>query len=60
MLFKKEYKNIYLVTAILVAAFAFMAISTWDIFNKVSGETSADLAIDRQVDKCWEENNLDK
>jgi len=59
MLFKKEYRNIYLVGAILIAAFAFMAISTWDIFNRVSGETSADLAIDRQVDKCWEDNNLD-
>ena len=59
MLFKKEYRNIYLVAAILIAAFAFMGISTWDIFNRISGETSADLAIDRQVDKCWEDNNLD-
>lgn len=60
MLFKKEYRNIYLVAAILIAAFAFMAISTWNVFNTISGETSADLAIDRQVDKCWEDNNLDK
>ena len=59
VIFKKEYRNIYLVAAILIAAFAFMAISTWDIFNKVSGETSADLAVDRQVDKCWADNNLD-
>lgn len=58
MLFKKEYMNIYLVTAIMVAAFAFMVISTWQIFGEVSGQTSADLAIDKQVDECWEENDL--
>jgi hypothetical protein len=60
MIFKKEYRNIYLVAAIIVAAFAFMAISTWDVFTSISGQTSVDLAIDRQVDKCWADNNLDK
>ncbi|WP_345969717.1 MULTISPECIES: hypothetical protein [Sulfurimonas] len=59
-LFKKEYMNIYFVTAVLVAAFAFMAISTWDIVGDVNEQTSADLAIDRQVDACWDENNLDE
>ena len=60
MIFKKEYKNIYLVTAIMVAAFVFMAISTWDVAGSVNNQTSVDLAIDRAVDKCWEDNNLDK
>lgn len=60
MLFKKEYMNIYLVTAILVAAFAFMAISTWNIVGNVNNQTSADLAIDQEVDKCWADKNLDK
>ncbi|MBD3801528.1 MAG: hypothetical protein IE886_08860 [Campylobacterales bacterium] len=59
-LFKKEYMNIYVVTAALVAAFAFMAISTWDIIGEVNEQTSADLAIDRQVDACWDKNNLDE
>lgn len=58
MLFKKEYMNIYLVTAIIVAAFAFMIVSTWKIFGEVSGQTSADIAIDKQVDECWEEKDL--
>jgi len=60
VLFKKEYMNIYLVTAILVAAFAFMAISTWNIVGNVNNQTSADLAIDQDVDKCWADKNLDK
>lgn len=60
VIFKKEYMNIYLVTAIIVAAFAFMIISTWQIFGEVSGQTSADIAIDKQVDACWEANKLDK
>jgi len=60
VLFKKEYMNIYLVTAILVAAFAFMAISTWNIVGNVNNQTSADLAIDQEVDKCWADKNLDK
>lgn len=58
MLLKKEYMNIYLVSAILVAAFAFMIISTWKIFSDVSNQTSADLAIDRQVDACWEKSTV--
>jgi len=60
MLFKKKYRNIYLVGAIIIAGFIFMGVSTWQVFSDVSTKTSADLAIDRQVDKCWEENNLDK
>lgn len=60
MIFKKEYRNIYLVTAIMVAAFAFMILSTWNIFGKVSGETSVDIAIDKAVDQCWEEQKLDE
>jgi TRAP-type C4-dicarboxylate transport system permease small subunit len=58
MLLKKEYMNIYLVSAILIAAFAFMIVSTWKIFSDVSEQTSADLAIDRQLDACWEKNDI--
>lgn len=58
MKFKKEYMNIYLVSAMMIAAFAFMAITTLQVFNEVSGQTSADLAIDRAVDQCWEEHGL--
>lgn len=54
MIFNKKNYNIYLVTAIMVAAFAFMAVSTWQVFNEVNNETSVDLAIDRQVDQCYE------
>jgi hypothetical protein len=60
VIFKKEYRNIYLVSAILIAAFIFMAVSTWKVFGEVNGQTSADLAVDRAVDKCWDEKNLDQ
>ncbi len=60
MLIKKEYMNIYLVSGIMVACFAFMAISTWGVSGNINSETSMDLAIDRAVDKCWEKNHLDE
>ncbi len=58
MILKKEYMNIYLVTAIIVAAFVFMLVSTWKIVGDVSTQSSMDMAIDRQVDACWEKNEL--
>jgi len=60
MKLNKDYKNIYLVAGIIVAAFAFMAISTWGVLGEVNNETSQDIAIDQAVDKCWEDQNLDK
>lgn len=59
-LFKKEYMNMYLVGAIITAALIFMAVSTWKIFNDVGNESSVDIAIDKTVDQCWEENKLDE
>jgi len=60
MRFRKEYMNIYFVAAALIAAFAFMAISTWSVLGDINDQTSTDLAVDRAVDKCWDEKNLDK
>jgi hypothetical protein len=60
MLLKKEYMNIYFVTAVLAAAFIFMAVSTWNVVGHVNGQTSVDLAIDHQVDQCWAKHKLDQ
>ena len=51
----KRYKNIYLVGAIITACFAFMIISTAFVMKDISGKTSADLALDRQIDQCLAE-----
>lgn len=48
----KRYKSIYLVGAIIAACFAFMLISTAFIMNDINGKTSAELAIDREIDAC--------
>lgn len=50
----KKLFTIYLVAAIIIASFLFMIISTLFVMKDISGETSADLAIDRQVDECYE------
>lgn len=60
MKFNKQYMNIYLVSAFMIAAFAFMIISTLQVFNEVSGQTSADLAVDRAVDQCWEKHGINE
>lgn len=60
MILNKKYYSIYLVAAIIIAALIFMAVSTWQIFDEVSGQTSADLAIDRQVDACYEKMEKEK
>jgi hypothetical protein len=54
----KKYLNIYVVSAIIIILFLYMIISTLFVMEDISGQTSADLAIDRQVDECYEE--LDK
>jgi hypothetical protein len=51
----KKLFTIYLVSAIIIAAFLFMILSTLFVMEDISGQTSADLAIDRQVDQCYEE-----
>lgn len=43
---KKSY-NIYLVSAIIVAALIYMGVSAWMIHSEVMGKTSADLAKER-------------
>ncbi|MBN2894298.1 MAG: hypothetical protein JXK05_00200 [Campylobacterales bacterium] len=43
---KKSY-NIYLVSAVIVAALVYMGISAWMIHSEVMGKTSADLAKER-------------
>lgn len=54
MKINKKNLNVYLVTAIIVAAFLFMIISTFFVMKDISDQTSVDLAIDRQVDECYE------
>gem|GEM_PF-1880331 len=55
---KRKY-NLYLTAAVIGGALLFMAVSLWKISADVGSSTSADLAIDRMVDRCWEEKGLD-
>jgi hypothetical protein len=55
-LYDKQYKNIYLVSAILIACFVFMIISTAGVMGNISGKTSADLAIEQAKKDCDKEN----
>jgi hypothetical protein len=50
--YDKQYKNIYLVTAILIACFVFMIISTAGVMGNISGKTSADIALKQAKKDC--------
>ncbi len=51
-LYDKKYNNIYLVSAIIVACFAFMFISTAAVLGDIGGKTSADMAIEQAIRDC--------
>lgn len=51
-LYNKQYRNIYLVSAILIACFVFMIVSTAGVMGNISGKTSADLAIEQAKKDC--------
>lgn len=52
-LYDPQYRNIYVVGAILVACFAFMFISTAAVLKDIGGgKTSADVAIEQAQKDC--------
>jgi hypothetical protein len=55
MKINRKYLNIYVVSAIIIILFLYMIITTFFVMEDISGQTSVDLAIDRQVDECYEE-----
>lgn len=53
MIFDKKYYNIYLVSAIIIACFAFMIFSTAAVMDDIGGgKTSADIAIQQAKKDC--------
>ena len=51
--YDKQYKNIYLVSAIIAACFVFMIFSTVIVLDKIGGgKTSADIAIEQARKDC--------
>jgi len=45
-------KGMYLVASIITACFLYMIVSTAWVMGDINGQTSRDLAIDRQIDEC--------
>lgn len=56
----KKQRNIYMTTAIIAVGLVFMIITGYYITNGVTGGSSAEMAIDKSVDDCYKEKNLDK
>jgi len=56
----KKQRNIYMTTAIIVIGLVFMIITGYYITSGVSGGSSAEMAIDKSIDDCYREKNLDK
>jgi hypothetical protein len=55
----KKQRNIYLTTLIIVIGLVFMIITGYYITSGVSGGSSVEMAIDREIDKCYEEKGLE-
>ena len=56
----KKERNIYLTTAIIAVGLVFMIVTGFYITSGVSGGSSAEMAIDKSIDDCYKEKNLDK
>jgi len=59
MQFDEKKRNIYLATIIISVGLAFMIITGYYITSGVSGGSSAEMAIDRDIDKCYQEKGLE-
>ena len=55
-LYDPRYKNIYLVSAIIIACFVFMFISTAAVMGNIGGKTSADIALKQAKKDCDKKN----
>ncbi len=56
----KKQRNIYMTTAIIAVGLVFMIITGYYITSGVSGGSSAEMAIDKSIDDCYQAKNLDK
>jgi hypothetical protein len=54
----KKKRNIYLATIIIAVGLAFMIITGYYITRGVSGGSSVEMAIDRDIDECYKEKGL--
>jgi len=55
----KKQRNIYLATVIIVTGLAFMIVTGYYITSGVSGGSSVEIAIDKEIDDCYAEKGLD-
>ena len=59
MQFDEKKRSIYMTTLIIVIGLVFMIITGYYITSGVSGGSSTEMAIDREIDKCYEEKGLE-
>ena len=59
MQFDEKKRSIYMTTLIIVIGLVFMIITGYYITSGVSGGSSVEMAIDREIDQCYEEKGLD-
>lgn len=55
----QKQRNIYLTTLIIAVGLAFMVITGYYITSGVSGGSSVEMAIDREIDDCYAEKGLE-
>jgi len=54
----KKQRNIYLAAVIIVTGLAFMIVTGYYITSGVSGGSSVEIAIDKEIDDCYAEKGL--
>lgn len=55
----EKKRSIYMTTLIIVIGLVFMIITGYYITSGVSGGSSVEMAIDREIDQCYEEKGLE-
>jgi len=55
----KKQRNIYMTTLIIITGLAFMIITGYYITSGISGGSSVEIAIDREIDDCYAAKGLD-
>ncbi|MCJ7764916.1 MAG: hypothetical protein MUP09_03140 [Thiovulaceae bacterium] len=58
MQFDWNKRNVYLATAIIASGLVFMIVTGYYIMSGVSGGSSVEMAIDRNLDECYKEKGL--
>jgi len=55
----KKQRNIYMTTLIIITGLAFMIVTGYYINSGISGGSSVEMAIDKEIDDCYAEKGLD-